>query len=221
MQANTVTRVLVWSRWLRLSHWLLTLCTIGLIATGWLMSIDTGLSHLVSDLHYLLGGLLLPALLLRLYLLFFGSGTDLLSDCEPNVHRLLQSWQVIRFYLTLGKAPLPKWYSHNPLWGPIYLILFFFLVLVAISGLLLLNDVVVFGGISTLDLHQLSHIIILTFSILHIPAVFAHDLSGKAGDISGMVNGYRQFELTEAEQHKNTAEQSVPLNNLIKTLKKQ
>lgn len=219
MQANTVTRVLVWSRWLRLSHWLLTLCTIGLIATGWLMSIDTGLSHLVSDLHYLLGGLLLPALVLRLYLLFFGKGTDLLSDCEPNMHRLLQSWQVIRFYLTLGKAPLPKWYSHNPLWGPIYLILFFVLVLVAISGLLLLNDVVVIGGISMLDLHQLSYIIILTFSILHIPAVFAHDLSGKGGDISGMVNGYRQFELTEAEQHKNTTEQSVPLNNLIKTLK--
>ncbi|MCU7851158.1 MAG: cytochrome b/b6 domain-containing protein [Candidatus Thiodiazotropha sp. (ex Monitilora ramsayi)] len=220
MQANTVTRVLVWSRWLRLSHWLLTLCAIGLIATGWLMSIDSGLSPLVSDLHYLLGGLLLPALLLRLYLLFFGKGTDLLSDCEPNVHRLLQSWQVIRFYLTLGKAPLPKWYSHNPLWGPIYLILFFVLVLVASSGLLLLNDVIVFGGISMLDLHQVSYIFILTFSILHIPAVFVHDLSGKGGDISGMVNGYRHFELTDVEQHNKTTEQSVSLNSLTKTLKK-
>ncbi len=220
MQAQTVTRVMVWSRWLRLSHWGLGLTSLGLIATGWLMGLNTAHASVINDLHNLLSGLFLPALLLRLYLLFFGKGTDLLEDCEPNAHRLAQSWEVIRFYLTLGKSPLPKWYSHNPLWGPIYLVLFFFLVLTAASGLLLLNEIYFFASISMLDLHYLCYVVILVFSLLHMVAVFSHDLSNQAGDISGMINGFRQFEITEKESKQNLDVQSVSLDNLIKTLKK-
>jgi Ni/Fe-hydrogenase 1 B-type cytochrome subunit len=220
MQAQTVTRVLIWSRWLRLSHWGLGLTSLGLIATGWLMGLDTLHASVINDLHYLLSGLFLPALLLRLYLLFFGKGTDLLEDCEPNAHRLEQAWEVIRFYLTLGKLPLPKWYSHNPLWGPIYLVLFFFLVLTAASGLLLLNEISIFAGISMLDLHFLCYGVILVFAVLHLVAVFAHDLSNKSGDISAMINGFRQFEISETETQKTPDVQEVSLDNLIKTLKK-
>ena len=219
MQANTVTRVLVWSRWLRLSHWIIALSTLGLIGSGWLMSQDFTSSEQVSELHYVLSSLLLPALLLRLYLLFFGKSTDHLSDCEPDLHRLSQAWQVIRFYLTLGKAPLPKWYSHNPLWGPLYLALFFFLVLVTASGLLLLNDVEIVGSIGILDLHRLGYLVILWFTLLHLPAVFFHDLAGQGGDVSGMINGYRIFDTnTQAQGH--PGEQVISLDELLKTLKK-
>ena len=92
MQAKTVSHVLVWSRWLRLSHWAIALSTIGLITTGWLMGQNPAFSEDAGDFHYLLSSILLPALLLRLYLLFFGKGTDHLEDCEPNTHRLTQSW---------------------------------------------------------------------------------------------------------------------------------
>ncbi len=220
MQAQTVTRVLIWSRWLRLSHWVLAVTSLGLILTGWLMGQDSPYADIISDLHYLLSGLFLPALLLRLYLLFFGQGTDLLKDCEPNLHRITQAWEVIRFYLTLGKLPLPKWYSHNPLWGPVYLMLFFFLLLTAISGLMLLNGIHFLGSISMLNLHLLCYLAILTFSLLHIVAVFTHDLSNKAGDISAMINGFRLFEVAESESHQDRATNSVSLDNLIKTLKK-
>ncbi|MCU7842683.1 MAG: cytochrome b/b6 domain-containing protein [Candidatus Thiodiazotropha sp. (ex Monitilora ramsayi)] len=219
MQVQTVTRVLVWSRWLRLSHWSLGIATLGLLMTGWLIGLDTGYSTIITDLHYLLSGVFLPALLLRLYLLFFGSGTDLLEDCEPNLHRLSQAWEVIRFYLTLGKLPLPKWYSHNPLWGPIYLALFFFLILSAASGLFILNNMFFAVGISMLDLHLLSFYFILTFTVLHMIAVFAHDTSNRAGDISAMINGFRQFEISELTTNQNPGEQTIPLENLIKTLK--
>jgi Ni/Fe-hydrogenase 1 B-type cytochrome subunit len=220
MHAKTVSQVLVWSRWLRLAHWTLALSTLGLIASGWLMSIDSAIIPAAGEMHYLLSGLFLPALLLRLYLLFFGKGTDLLADCEPNLHRLNQAWQVIRFYLTLGKAPLPKWYSHNPLWGPLYIALFFFLALVAISGQLLLNGKQLIGPVSMLDLHQLSYQIILLFTALHLPAVFAHDLSSKSGDISAMVNGFRAFEVGETEVGSRDNPQTVSLDALIKQLKR-
>lgn len=181
------------------------------------MSKDSILATAASDLHYLLCGLLLPALLARLYLLFFGKGTDHLTDCEPNGLRLIQAWQVIRFYLTLGKAPLPKWYSHNPLWGPIYIALFLMLTLVTISGLLLLNGWHLLGPISMSDLHQFCYLCILGFTLLHLPAVFSHDLSGKSGDISAMVNGFRVFEVSEKPAD---TPQTVSLSTLTKQVKR-
>jgi Ni/Fe-hydrogenase 1 B-type cytochrome subunit len=216
MQIKTVSHVLVWSRWLRLSHWTLALSTLGLIATGWLMSEEALRTETAYELHYLLGGLLMPALLLRLYLLFFGKGTDHLSDCEPNRHRLIQAWRVIRFYLTLGKAALPKWYSHNPLWGPIYIALFFILTLITLSGLLLLNDGYFLGSISMLGLHRLCYLFVFVFTLLHLPAIFFHDLSSKSGDISAMVNGFRVFETAGQTE----ATQTVTLETLMKELKK-
>jgi Ni/Fe-hydrogenase 1 B-type cytochrome subunit len=107
---------------------------------------------------------------------------------------------VLKFYLTLGKAPLPKWYSHNPLWGPLYLLLFFFLILCSISGLILLKDISMIGALSLRDLHHLSYIVIGTFTLLHIPAVFSHDLAGKGSDVSSMINGYRVFEVASPEE---------------------
>lgn len=216
MQIKTVSHVLVWSRWLRLAHWTLAISTLGLITTGWLMSEETLHTETARELHYILGGLLIPALLLRLYLLFFGKGTDHLSDCEPNRHRLIQAGHVIRFYLTLGKAPLPKWYSHNPLWGPIYIAVFFILALTTVSGLLLLNDGYLLGSISMLGLHRLCYLFVLIFTLLHLPAVFFHDLSSKNDDISAMVNGFRVFETGGQTE----GSQTVTLETLMKQLKK-
>lgn len=220
MQAKTVTQVLVWSRWLRLSHWTLAITTLVLLGTGWLMSFDSVMVASATDLHYLFSSLFIPGLLLRLYLLFFGKGTDHLSDCEPNIHRLIQAWQVMRFYLTLGKAPLPRWYSHNPLWGPLYLALFFILVLATASGLMLLYDWQLLGALSLLDLHQLCYQIILGFTLLHLPAVFTHDLSSRSGDNSAMVNGYRVFEVGENNPDRLNQTQQVSVDALMKQLRK-
>ncbi|MCU7813616.1 MAG: cytochrome b/b6 domain-containing protein [Candidatus Thiodiazotropha sp. (ex Rostrolucina anterorostrata)] len=106
MQATNITRILVWSRGLRLAHWSLALSSIGLLITGWLMNNTSVIAATPTETHYMLSALLLPALLLRLYLLFFGEGTDHLTACEPDSHRLSQAWLVVKFYLTLGKRPL-------------------------------------------------------------------------------------------------------------------
>ncbi len=217
LQAVTVTRVLVWSRRLRLSHWSIALSCTGLMITGWLMNSDPILAGDARDIHYLCSGLLLPALLLRLYLLFFGKGTDHISDCEPDSHKLHQAMEVLRFYLTLGRAPLPRWFSHNPLWSQIYLLLFFFLALSSISGILILLDKVSILGINNNDLHYLTHYVISLFVLLHLPTVFSHDLSNKNDDISGMVNGYKIFHTEKPGHSGNTTSHKVSIDDLMKT----
>jgi Ni/Fe-hydrogenase 1 B-type cytochrome subunit len=218
MQTNSVNRVLIWSRWLRLSHWLIALSTLGLIGTGYLIDTQASTSTtLHADIHYILSAILLPGLLIRLYLLFFGKGTDHLSDCEPDTHRLSQAWQVVKFYLSLGKAPLPKWFSHNPLWGPIYLLFFFILSLSIISGFSLLYDRLLLFGLSMTDLHRLTYQTIAWYTLLHLIAVFVHDLNGTASDVSGIINGYRIFEI---KQDTPPPVQAVDLDDLVKTLRK-
>ncbi|MEJ2426909.1 MAG: cytochrome b/b6 domain-containing protein [Candidatus Thiodiazotropha sp.] len=220
MQATQVTRVYVWSRWLRLSHWLIAFSCLGLMASGYLMKTQPLANPGVEDLHYALTAVLLPALLVRLYLLFFGKGTDLLADCEPDIHRLSQAWEVIKFYLTLGKAPLPKWYSHNPLWGPLYLAFYFFLTLNVLSGLALINETSFLFNLSMLDLHTLTYLFITGFTLLHIIAVFSHEVSSSSSDISGMINGHRIFEIKQEPGKDSGSFQSVDLKDLMKSIKK-
>lgn len=222
MQVTDVTRVLVWGARLRLAHWTLALSTIGLMLSGWLMNNTHLMAEGAAEVHFMLSGLFLPALLLRIYLLLFGNGSEHLSSCEPNLHRLSQAWLVLKFYLTLGKAPLPRWYSHNPLWGPLYLALFFFLLLSAFSGLMLLKEISLISTLSLNHLHHLSYMVIGVFTLLHIPAVFSHDLSGKGSDISGMVNGYRVFKVESpgGNNKTGTVTHSVAVRDLMKNIKR-
>ncbi|MBT2968523.1 MAG: cytochrome b/b6 domain-containing protein [Candidatus Thiodiazotropha sp. (ex Ctena orbiculata)] len=220
IQTANVVRVLVWSNRLRVAHWTLGFSTIGLLVTGWLINNTPMMAQSAVEIHYMLSALFLPALLLRLYLLFFGSGSDHFTSCEPNMHRLSQAGLVLSFYLSLGKAPLPKWYSHNPLWGPVYLALFFFMILSGLSGLMLLKETPMLGTLSLHDLHHLCYLVIAGFTLLHILSVFSHDLAGTGSDISGMINGHRIFEVDRAQKIDQTGSQSVALDELLKSLKR-
>jgi Ni/Fe-hydrogenase 1 B-type cytochrome subunit len=219
MQSETINRVHVWSRWLRLAHWSLALSIFGLLASGWLAAKDPVLFASALDYHFIFAALMLPALLLRFYLLFAGKGTDHLHDCELDSLKIVQAWEVIRFYLTLGRSPLPKWYSHNPLWGPIYLLLFLFLTLSAISGLALSKNLFILAGISMYDLHRLSYYVTVSFVCLHLPAVFSHDLSGRGADVSAMINGYRIFLVRNPDHSKPLQSPRVAVNDLFKNKK--
>lgn len=219
MQSETISRVHVWSRWLRLAHWTLAVSTFGLLASGWLLDKDPVLFAGARDYHFIFAALMLPALMIRLYLLFAGKGTDHLQDCELDRLKMKQAWEVIRFYLTLGRAPLPNWYSHNPLWGPVYLLLFLFLTLSAISGLALSKELVSFVGISLYDLHRLGYYVIVTFVCLHLPAVFSHDLSGQGSDVSAMINGYRIFLIRRPNQQTIVKSPRVAVDDLFKSNK--
>ena len=85
-----------------------------------------------------------------------------------------------------------------------------------LSGLLLLNDTTLLAGISLRDLHNQGNLLIGGFTLLHILAVFSHDLEGTGSDVSAMINGHKTFPITPAQSSKPGEAQSVALDDLVK-----
>lgn len=218
MNNRGIQRIPVWSRALRIAHWLMAAAVLMLIVTGWRMSGDPLLSYSLLEDHYLAAAFLIPAMLLRLYLLFFGKGSDHISDCEPDMNRLRGAAAVLKYYFSLGRSPLPNWYAHNPLWGPIYLMLFLFLLFQIISGAFQQSHPLV-GRINLHDVHIIGAYVITGFAMLHILAVFLHDLGGNGSDISAMVNGHRIFILGKQPTVRQPSDvQRVSLDELTESL---
>lgn len=208
-----ITRLLVWSRWLRITHWTLALCTLILLTTGWLMKSFPDQNSTASDVHFVASSLLIAALAVRFWMLLFGRSNEQWGALVPDPHRMKQAGEVLAFYLSLGKSPLPKWYTHNPLWGPLYLLLFFLVLLQIISGLLLLDDTTLLVGISVRHLHELGNTFILWFTLLHLVSSFTHDASNQSADVSAMINGHRFF-FVEEKPEQQAEYKSVSLEEL-------
>ena len=216
---NEIQRIPVWSRALRIAHWVMAVAVVVLIATGWRMESEPLPTSTLLDDHYLAAAFLIPALLLRLYLLFFSSGTDHISDCEPDMNRLRSALAVLKYYFTLGRSPLPNWYAHNPLWGPVYLLLFLFLLMQIISGAFQQSHPYL-GMVNLHDIHIIGAYVITGFTVVHVVAVFLHDLGGSGSDISAMINGHRIFVLKKPVTTQQSGDtQSVSLDALKRSLK--
>ena len=214
---ENITRLLVWSKWIRLVHWALALSIMVLLATGWLMKKLPDQITLYADLHYLAAAVLIAAMGVRFWMLLFGRSNEQWIALVPDRHRLKQAGQVLAFYLSLGKSPLPKWYAHNPLWSPLYLLFFLLTLLQVISGLYLLSDTTMIFGLSVRGLHDTGNALLLWFSLLHVISALVHDASNQAGDVSGMINGHRFF-FVDHEQEQTTGYQSVSLEELKRKL---
>lgn len=189
-RAQTVQLVAVWSRGVRLAHWLITVGVLGLLSTGYLLYRFPG-EQAYLDYHYLLGYLLLGGLGIRVYLLLFGRAEAHWRTLMPGAGSGTAALSMLRFYLSLGRFPLPRWYAHNPLWGPIYLLVFGILIAQLVTGL----------GVGeswlpeepALSWHTVGAQVVLGFTILHVVAVVLHDLYGTGSDCSAMINGRRTF----------------------------
>lgn len=219
MNPTQIRRLPVWSKPLRLCHWSMALATLILLLSGWLMTWAPERADQVRDTHYYAAALLIAGFVARLWLLFAGKGSELWGELLPNRHRLHQGAEVLRSYLTLGKLPLPRWYSHNPLWAPLYLLLFVVLLAQIGSGLLLLNQVTLIGGLSLRSLHGWGYLFLLGFTLLHVAAVFFHDAKSTSADLSGMVNGYRLFTIEPLQEEARGSFKVVPLDALKKEIK--
>ena len=220
MNQPEIRRQLVWSKALRWCHWGMALSVLALLASGWLITWVPEKAERVRELHYLGAAVLIAVLAVRMWLLAFGKGNEALNKLLPNKHQLGQSWQVLRSYLSLGKIPLPKWYAHNPLWSPLYLLLFLILLIQIGSGLALLNEVTLFGSLSVRQAHSLGFQIIALFTLLHILASFFHDSNSTTSDISAMINGHRIFIIEPRQQQTFTTDTIVSLHSSKKENKK-
>jgi len=194
MQQENIRYVLVWSGWLRLSHWLIAAGILFQITSAWAIGHNNADYTFWLDWHLITGQIILMALALRAVLFFF-PGNSSWRAFIPEKSQLQAMLQMIKFYLSLTRFPLPNWYAHNPLWMPLYLLMFFVLAACSITGLLHDSAKIIFG-FTMVKLHSALASMIIIFTITHIASVFLHDLKGKGAFISAMVNGHRYFHFT-------------------------
>ena len=194
MQQENIRYVLVWSAWLRLSHWIIAGGVLFQITSAWALAHDDANAAFWLDWHLIAGQIILMALALRVVLLFF-PGSSNWRAFIPERSQFQAMIQMVKFYLSLARFPLPNWYAHNPLWLPVYPVFYLVLAGCAISGLLY-NSSHIFFDTPMYELHSALTGLIVAFSIFHIATVFLHDLKGKGAYISAMVNGFRYFHYT-------------------------
>jgi len=192
MDDPVIKRVLVWSGWLRLSHACIGLAVLVLLFTGWLIAESPSLAESALELHYLVSSLLIFGLVVRIVLMFAGKQHERLPGLFPASSELNAMAKTLRFYISLGKSPMPGWYAHNSLWKPVYFVIYLALVVLVISGAVL-PDVSLIMGFYVPSVHVFWARIMLWFSLLHIASVLLHDYRNQTTDISAMVNGYRLF----------------------------
>ncbi len=205
---TNIQRVLIWSSWLRLSHWLMAIAVLLLAATGWLIKMTPSVANAASDYHYLLAIPLTIGLGLRAWLLLADKGVGHWSRLVPEARERRAYKPLILFYVSFGRMPLPKWYAQNPLWKPVYIVILFVLLLQILTGMNSVEHPVVLGFYLP-QLHDIFASIILAFTAAHIIAVVLHDYKGTASDISAMVHGHRIFVVDKPESQEQQAEQPI------------
>jgi len=185
-------RILVWSSWFRLSHLFIGVSSIILLATGTLISESPLMASIAIDIHYYAASLLTIGLVIRIYLMFFGQANERVTNLIPKASELRTIGEMFRFYILLGKAPLPRWYAQNPFWKPIYLIFYCLLISQVLSGFLIAQGILILGFYPP-TIHYFLANILLVFTVLHIIVSIWHDYKGGGSDVSAMINGIRTF----------------------------
>jgi Ni/Fe-hydrogenase 1 B-type cytochrome subunit len=198
---------------LRITHWVMALSVLTLLLTGWLLGYSTELYQALLDYHYIAGYALIGALVLRLPLLFLGKGAEHVLDLLPRGEQRRAAIATLKFYLSGARAPLPRWYAHNPLWGPLYLALFVLLSICALTGIGY-DSTLQLGALGATDLHRGCATLVAVLVLAHLIAVVLHDLRGTASDVSAMLNGHRIFVVEPLQVPLNTPSAQIDLREI-------
>jgi Ni/Fe-hydrogenase 1 B-type cytochrome subunit len=177
----------------------MAVAVIGLLITGWLLQNVVQYFQIALDYHYIMAYALTFALGLRLYLLVSSPASAASwHDLAPDRQSLKKTFGMLRFYVSFGRAPLPNWYAHSPLWAPIYLLLFFLLLIQIASGFLIAAGQHILL-VNLYTLHNFNSTCLAIFTAAHLISVFMHDLKAGSSDISAMIHGYRIFNIEKQE----------------------
>lgn len=197
---NNIKRILIWSSWYRLSHVLIGLSTLLLLATGSLIRLSPMLTAQAADIHHYSSAGFLAGLVIRFILMVKGKPHERLSYLIPTLMERRGIVAMLRFYALLGKAPLPNWYAQNPFWKPLYLLIYLLLITQLITGIYLTNHAFLFG-FQPRELHVLCSSLLLGFTLCHIFCSIWHDYASSNSDVSAIINGLRTFNVeTKGQQ---------------------
>lgn len=203
-----IRRVQVWSGWARLSHLLVGGSVLVLMVTGWLSLHAPSVEAEAVDIHYYAASILIAGLVLRFWLMFAGRPVERLSQLVPEDDEWPAVGQMLRFYVGFGKTPLPRWYAHNPLWKPLYLLLYVCLLVLALSGALQSNSPLLFGAYLP-DIHGIFATAVWILVVAHMVTAALHDLKGESDDVSGIINGHRLFVVDRSQLEPAVTQETV------------
>jgi len=208
MQNENIKYILVWSGWLRLSHWAIALGVLFQIASSWAIKKDYANYDFWYDWHIMVGQVMLIVIFLRIILLFTDGASNWRSffDYKSQLNAIIQ---MVKFYLSFARLPLPNWYAHNPLWKPVYLFIIVVLLACVITGMIYNSDFTLLRY-SSAELHAALATIIIVFSVAHVITAFLHDLKGKGAFISAMINGHRYFHYSSNNKDGETKKAETP-----------
>jgi len=207
-----IKSVILWSKYTRLLHWSLALAVLFLAFSGWLMGkiIDDALFW--AEWHNIVGQLIVFLLLARIAL-FFQVGNSHFSRYKIALKDFKTIKDTLKFYLSLAKTPLPSWFAINPIWRALYALFYLLLIIMALSGLLSGDRLVL--GFYWPSIHQSFALVVNAWLVFHLLASFLHDWKSHVNRISAMINGVIYFEVdSETSDAIHTVQ---PHENIIKT----
>lgn len=199
----------VWSVLLRLFHWSLVLSIIALVVTGFYINTpwtNTTLEGSVSFpmatmryLHFLAGYLFTAAVLVRVYLYFFGNRQERIVDILPVTSRNIKSLTKTLCYYSYVSDDHDQRLGHNVLAGMIYIVTMVAAGFQLVAGFYLLYPESGFwqGLGNTLFgsqqqgrfLHHLLMWYFIIFTFTHVYMVIWNDLKSPEGLVSSMFSG--------------------------------
>ncbi len=204
---ESVQRIFVWPGWWRLLHLALMLSVTLLLLSGWVLGSGMIQSAAVFDLlmfqlHIPAGYTLGVILLLRGYFFVADSGVGAVRALVPTRASLQAAWLMIKFYISFARTPLPGYFSHNPLWAPIYLLTWLLLLIAAVSGFALeqqgVRQLLGFELQALMDWHQMMASALMGIVFVHLLTVVLQDVKGEGGDVSAIISGFRTFPGTDS-----------------------
>lgn len=210
----------IWSWTLRIFHWTFAISIIILIFTGLIINNPPVLSSFtvekanfffsnVRHLHFIAGYFLISAMILRLYLLFFGNKYEKIADFIPiNKQNFKSLIHTIKYYLYLTPHSEGA-KGHNVLAGTIYVLTFLVSLIMILTGLYMLYPET--GWIKSLGsflfgtqqsaraLHYLLFWFFPIFILTHLYILVWHEIREPEGLISSIVSGKKFFRSTDLQ----------------------
>ncbi len=198
-----------WSVLLRLFHWSFALSIVTLAVTGfyihfpWTNTLVEGSGRFpmatMRYIHFIAGFVFTAAIVVRIYLLFFGNRQERFWDFLPITPRNLRNLgHTVKFYLYLDREHRPR-LGHNSLAGIAYLFTFVVAILQLASGFFLLypeNQTWQQWGITLFGsqqqgrlLHFLGMWYFIVFAAIHVYIVVWNDIHSREGLISSIFSG--------------------------------
>lgn len=193
MSKQDIRCVDVWPPLLRLAHWLMAAGVSFQLVSAWVIANSTADLGFWRDYHLIVGQLMVFVLLLRGWLLL-QRGTGGWRSFVPTRAQLDGAGQMLKFYMSLFRFPLPNWYAYNPLWQLVYPLMLACTVLAVVSGLLHDSTTQVFG-VDAAAVHGAATSLLGALVLLHIATAVLQDWKGRGATTSAMLNGRRYFHI--------------------------